>query len=112
MGPRAHLFLAVITISSWLFIASLLRRRQLRAKYSVLWLTIGSGMIILSVSPQLLDIVSRWIGISYAPATLFLVGIVLLLLIAAHFSWELSRLEERSRKLAEELALLTAVKPD
>ena len=32
--------------------------------------------------------------------------IVLLLLIVAHFSWEISRLEDRTRTLAEEVALL------
>lgn len=106
MGPRAHIVLAIITIATWIFIARLLRRGQLRAKYSMLWLSIGSGMVVLSVSPQILDRVSDWIGIDYAPATLFLGAIVLLLLIVAHLSWELSRLEDRTRTLAEEVALL------
>lgn len=106
MGPRAHFFLAIITITTWIFIARLLRRGQLRAKYSMLWLSIGSVMVVLSVSPEILDQVSDWIGIDYAPATLFLGAIVLLLLIVAHLSWELSRLEDRTRTLAEEVALM------
>lgn len=106
MGPRAHLFLAIITITTWIFIARLLRRGQLRAKYSMLWLSIGSVMVVLSLSPEILDRVSDWIGIDYAPATLFLGAIVLLLLIVAHLSWELSRLEDRTRTLAEEIALM------
>jgi len=106
MGIRAQLFLAAVTLGSWIFIARLLRRGQLRAKYSILWLSVGSGMVALSISPQILDRVSDWIGIDYAPATLFLSSTVLLLLIAAHFSWELSRLEDRTRKLAEEIALI------
>lgn len=106
MGPRAHFLLAVIAFGTWLFIARLLRRGELRAKYSILWMSIGSVMVVLSVSPQILDRVSDWIGIDYAPATLFLGAIVLLLLIVAHFSWEISRLEDRTRTLAEEVALL------
>lgn len=106
MGPRAHFVLAIITITTWIFIARLLRRGQLRAKYSMLWLSIGSVMVVLSVSPEILDRVSDWIGIDYAPATLFLGAIVLLLLIVAHLSWELSRLEDRTRTLAEEIALM------
>lgn len=106
MGPRAHFALALITIATWIFIARLLRRGQLRAKYSLLWLSIGSVMVVLSVSPEILDKVSDWIGIDYAPATLFLGAIVLLLLIVAHLSWELSRLEDRTRTLAEEIALM------
>ena len=72
----------------------------------MLWLSIGAVMVVLSVSPQILDRVSDWIGIDYAPATLFLGAIVLLLLIVAHLSWELSRLEDRTRALAEEIALM------
>jgi hypothetical protein len=50
-------------------------------------------------------------GISYGPTTFFLGAITLLLLVVVHFSWELSRLEERTRLLAEELALLRAEAP-
>jgi hypothetical protein len=72
MGPRAHVFLAAVAVVSLLFIARILRSKQLKAKYAILWLSIGSAMAVLSLSPRLLDRVSDWIGISYAPATLFL----------------------------------------
>jgi hypothetical protein len=108
MSPSAHALIALITLSSLLFILRLVRRRQMRAKYSVLWLSLGAGMSVLAASPRTLDRVSLALGISYGPTTLFLAGLVLLLLVAVHFSWELSRLEERTRRLAEEVAILRA----
>ena len=39
---------------------------------------------------------------------MFFAAIVFLFFVVVHFSWELSRLEERSRSLAEEVALLRA----
>ena len=51
---------------------------------------------------------SRFLRIYYAPTTLFLVAIGFLLLVCIYFSYELSRLEERTRVLAEELAILRA----
>ncbi len=111
MGPRAHAFLAFVAALTFVFIARMLRRRQLKAKYAVLWLGIGVAMMLLALFPGLIDTLSAWIGISYGPATLFLGGLVVLLLIAVEFSWELSRLEERSRRLAEELALLKVSPP-
>jgi hypothetical protein len=105
MTGKAHLFAALLTASSLLFIVRLIRRRQLRAKYSFLWLSIGSAMVLLAAWPGLLDKVSASLGVFYPPATLFLAGMFLLFLISVHFSWELSRLEERTRLLAEELAL-------
>jgi hypothetical protein len=58
-----------------------------------------------------LDRVSTWLGIAYAPGTFFLGAITLLFLIVVHFSWELSRLDARTRLLAEELAVLRADPP-
>ena len=45
-------------------------------------------------------------GVAYQPALFLLLGFGFLLLLAMHFSYELSRLETRVRALAEELALL------
>lgn len=108
MSGRAHFFVALVTLASLAFIMRLVRRRQLRAKYSMLWVSVGLGLAVLAASPGVLDKVSVWIGIAYPPTTLFLVAVAFLLLIVVHFSWELSRLEERTRVLAEELALLQA----
>lgn len=108
MSTTAHVLVSVLSISSLFFIARLVRRREMRAKYSFIWLTVGSVMIVFAISPALLDRVSLLIGIPYGPTTLFLAAITLLLLVSVHFSWELSRLEERSRTLAEEIALLRA----
>jgi hypothetical protein len=105
MSGRAHFFVAVVTVFSLGFIIRLVRAQKLRAKYSMLWISVGLALSVLAASPNLLDAVSGWIGVAYPPTTLFIVAITLLLLVAVHFSWELSRLEERTRILAEELAL-------
>lgn len=110
MTTTAHLFVALLTIPCLLFIAVLVRRGHLRAKYSFLWLGIGSFMVLLVSWPNLLNRLSAVAGIAYGPTLLFVCAIMLLLLIAMHFSWEISRLEERTRRLAEELALARADK--
>ena len=105
MSGRAHFFVATVTVASLIFIVRLVRTHRLRAKYSMLWISVGLALTVLAASPRLLDTVSKWIGVAYPPTTLFIVAITLLLLVAVHFSWELSRLEERTRILAEELAI-------
>jgi Uncharacterized conserved protein (DUF2304) len=77
----------------------------------MLWLSIGAVIALLATFPGLLDRVSSWLGIAYAPGTFFLGAITLLFLIVVHFSWELSRLDARTRLLAEELAVLRADPP-
>jgi hypothetical protein len=53
-----------------------------------------------------LDRLADRLGIWYQPTLFLLLAIGFLLLVAMHFSYELSRLEKRVRALAEELALL------
>jgi hypothetical protein len=106
MNWKAHLLLGIVAVSSLFFILRLVRRRQLRAKYSLLWLSVGVAFVVLAVSPALLNWAAGKVGIAYQPALLFLVGIVFLVLVVVHLSWEVSRLEERTRLLAEELALM------
>ena len=108
MSGSAHLFVLLMTLLSVGFILHLVRQRHLRAKYSILWLSVGLALVVLAASPALLDRISVALGITYGPATFFLGAITLLFIVVIHFSWELSRLEERSRTLAEEVALLRA----
>jgi hypothetical protein len=103
---RAHLLVLAATIVVALFIFRLVRARQLRSKYALLWLTIGLLMLPLGVFPGLLDTFSEWVGVHYSPTTFLLLGDAFLFLVVIQFSWELSRLESRTRMLAEEVALL------
>ena len=111
MSTGGHLLILSLTVVSLLFIVRMVRRNQLPSRYALLWLTIGVVIAFLATFPRILDSVSSWLGIAYAPGTFFLGAITLLFLIVVHFSWELARLEARTRVLAEELAILRADPP-
>jgi hypothetical protein len=88
------------------FIFELVRRRQLREKYAGLWLGIGLVVAVLGFFPRLLDNISRAVGVVNGVSLVLFLGIVFLLLVCLHLSWEMSRMEEETRSLAEEVALL------
>ncbi len=106
MSTRAHIMLAILVAMAILVIIRLVRRRHLKAKYSLLWLTLGGFMVVIAAVPGLLDWTAARLGIYYEPTLLILLGLALLLLIVMHFSYELSRMENRVRTLAEESAIL------
>ena len=106
LSARAHVLVLLVVFIGAFFLLRLLNRRQMRGKYTLLWMFTGIAVLILAAFPSLLDRVSRFLRIYYAPTTLFLVAIGFLLLVCIYFSYELSRLEERTRVLAEELAIL------
>lgn len=87
-------------------IFELLRRRQLSEKYTVLWLGVGVAILLLTIFPGMVTALTRVIGVAVPSNLLFFVSIVFLVGVALHLSWELSKLEDETRRLAEEVALL------
>ena len=83
----------------------LLLKRQLREKYAVLWIVIGIAVLVLAVAPGLLDLLTKALGFQVPANLLFTLAIFLLLAVALHLSWELSRAEEEIRRIAEEAAI-------
>lgn len=108
MSTRGHVLILLVTLGSLLFVVRMLRRSQLAARYAVLWMSLGTVLLALAAFPSTVDRVSVWLGISYGPTTAFLGAITVLFVVVVHFSWELSRLEERTQILAQEVALLRA----
>ncbi len=108
MRSRLEVVAVVVAALYMVFILGLVRRRQLREKYALLWLGVGIGAIVLSLARGAADRVAEALGISYGPSSLFLFSTMFLMTVAAHLSWEVSRLEDKTRHLAEEIALLRA----
>lgn len=88
------------------FIAELLRRGILREKYAAFWLLMGLTLTTLALFPELLSAVSDLLGVQVPANLLFFMAGVTLLLVSVQLSYEISRLENRTRALAEEVALL------
>ena len=89
-------------------VLALLLRRQLSEKYAVLWIVIGLAIVVVGAVPGLLVGLTDAVGVQVPSNLLFAMSIVLLLGVALHLSWELTRSEEQIRRLAEETAITRA----
>jgi hypothetical protein len=112
MRVRLGLLVAAVALAQMLFIARLVRRRQLREKYAMLWMTVGAVVVAITLIRGPIDRMAKALGVTYPPSILFLIGIMFLLTVVAHLSWEVSRLEEKTRRLAEEVALMQVERPE
>ncbi len=106
MSNRAHFMLALLVAIALVVIVRLVRHRQLKAKYALLWLSVGGLMVVVAAVPGLLDWSAGRLGIYYEPTLLILLALGMLLLVVMHFSYELTRMENRVRTLAEESAIM------
>ncbi len=106
MKASTQFLLMAIVAFSLLFILRLVRQRKLRGKYALLWVGVGLLLFAFAIWPDMIIPIADWVGVEYEPAVVFGVAIAFLFLMVVHFSFELSRSEERTRVLAEEVALL------
>lgn len=97
-------FLVALVIVA--LVIELVRRKKLREKYAVLWLIIGLATLVLAAFPGLLFVIAPLVGIALPSNLLFVLSILLLLGVCLHLSWEISILEDETRTLAEEVAIL------
>jgi hypothetical protein len=102
----------IVVIGALFALAMILRRvrhRRLRAKYALLWMCFGVGLFLLAIIPQALDRLASLAGVAYPPALLLVLGLGFFAVLCLHLSTELSRLEERTRVLAEETAMIREI---
>ena len=97
------LVLAVVTVS---VILELSRRRQLREKYALVWLAIGFVVAAIAIAPGLFNRLAHAMGVINPPDLLTVMAALFLLVVCMYLSWELGRMEEKTRVLAEEVTLL------
>jgi hypothetical protein len=103
MNVAGSLILAIVMVS---VVLVMLRNGRLREKYAILWLVIGGLTIILGLFPRLLNWAASVVGIVVPANLLFSLSILLLVGVSLHVSRELTILEDETRILAEEVAIL------
>ena len=96
------LFLSLLLLA---LVLELVRRGRLKERYALLWLAAAGASLAVGLFPILIEKLAGWFKVQYLTvfyglSFLFLLGLVLA------FSVIISRLSERNRELAQELALL------
>lgn len=84
----------------------LLRRQRLREKYAVIWFFVAVAVLAIAIFPGLLSGLADLVGVELPVNLLFFLASLFLLVLTLQHSYELGRLEEKTRTLAEEVGLL------
>ena len=106
MPLHQKIFAISISIILFIVIIDLVRRRRLREEFSWLWLLTGSIVIILAAWYDLLRFITRVIGAGLPTTTLFLFGVMFLLIINLYYATKISSLHDHVKDLAQHVALL------
>ena len=106
MQTQLQIVSIAVSLALFLGIFELVRRRRLLERYALLWLFTAFVLLGLSIWGDLLNQVSRAIGVGYGPSTLFAVALGFIAVLLLHFSVVISRLAEQNKVLAQHVGLL------
>jgi len=101
-----YLFAVALCVLLIALVLFLLRTRRMREKYAGVWITLAVAVAIVAAFPGLAFWLADLVGVEAPVNLLFAVGFLVLLMVVIQLSTEISSLEEETRTLAEEIALL------
>jgi hypothetical protein len=104
---RIFLFTCGIVLALWVILA--LRKRKLLVSLSLLFFTFSLGFLLFAIFPSLFNQTAYLVGIKYPPLLYLIAAIISFLILAVHFASRLSLVDERCRRLAQEIALVRAM---
>lgn len=106
MSPTSYFFGIAAAVLVLAVVIELLRRGRLRERHAIWWLIAGVFAVVAGVFPATLEWAASLVGIGLPVNLVFFVSIALLFLVCLQHSAELTKLESKTRILAEKVALM------
>jgi len=105
---QQKIFAVLASISMFIIIIYLVKKGKLREEYSWVWFLTGFVILILVLWYDLLMLITRLIGAVAPTTTIFIFGIIFLMLIALHSAIKISIMNDQIKNLAQKISLLEA----
>lgn len=101
-----YIFAVAACIALVVLLLVLLRTRRLREKYAAIWLLVALGVCVLGAFPAAVAALAQLVGVETPSNLLFALAVFVLLIVCVQLSVEVTALEEETRTLVEEVAIL------
>ena len=88
------------------YIIYLVKNSNLKEEYSFLWIAVSIVMITISIFPQILNFLRKFLGFSFIENILYFFSLFFLLVLSLQMTVQVSKLTNQTKILAQKLALL------
>lgn len=105
---RLGIITVCLSVMLFAYVFELVRRRHLNEEYSFGWMVAAVFIFFLSLWRDVLGTMTRFIGGTNYPSTIFFFGFVFLIIINLHFSIRISALTKQVRRLTQKLSILVS----
>lgn len=106
MSFRLQVVIFFIIILGIAYILNLVRKKYMDLRYALIWILISVCILILTAFPQILNVLAGILGIASPVNMLFFFGFCFSIVIIFSLSVALSRMSEKVKRLAQEIAIL------
>ena len=103
---KIKVIVTLVAIGFLMYVSRLILRRRLKEEYAIIWFVSTFILALLSFRSDLLDTVAALLGIAFAPNLLFAGVIFIVMIYLLHLSVKLSKQQEQTKNLTQEIALL------
>ena len=105
MNIRIQIIIAILVVLFLFVIVSMIRNKSLELRYSLAWIIVGCGILVLDLFPGLMETLANMMGIVSPVNMLFFLGFCFSLIIILTLTIAISRMSVRIKNLAQEIAL-------
>lgn len=105
MNIRIQIIIALVVLIALAVIVNMIRRKKLELRYALVWMAVGIAILILDFFPELISWLSTQIGIASPVNMLFFFGFCFSLVIIFALTMAMSRMSNRIKQLAQEVAI-------
>lgn len=106
MSLSIRIILIVVSVLTFLLVMRRIRREKLLISDAVFWILFSAALLLLSIFPQIVIWVARWLGFVSAANLILVLIIFVLLLKMFSMSLHISHTDCKLRQLVQEMAIL------
>ena len=106
MNIRTQILVVAAAVGALVVLVNMIRNNKLELKYAMSWFVLGIGVLLFGCFPSLTSWLAGVLGIGTPVNMLFFVGFCFALVVIFSLTMAVSRLSNKVKKLAQELALL------
>ena len=100
-----RILLLVVSTITFLYVMRRINKSQIQIGDSIYWILFSFILVILSIFPQIVDVVKTFLGISSAVNCIFLIIIFLLIMKIFTLSIKISQMENKLNNLIQKYAI-------
>lgn len=106
IDPKLHFFMLIALAVYFVLLISLLKKKHLNLRYTLLWLFSGCLMLFIALFPRAFGNLAAWIGVEVPANALFAILFFCILLLLISLTAIVSKLNDSVKILTQDIALL------